>query len=153
MNRPFIRQMEKFPFAAALGISVVVPVFLFPAAGGVWCVPDDLRVGAYQYIISPALELLAAGGVQYFIIFPMICNPHKCLIPFRTSLDGCLSSILRCIHYNQCFTWSKAKRIVLLLFTVHIPRSQNCMKCNFARLAGAKMHLKCILCASRSVLL
>ena len=27
-----------------------------------------------------------------------------------------------------------------LLFTVHIPRSQNCMKCNFARLAGAKMH-------------
>lgn len=28
----------------------------------------------------------------------------------------------------------------MLLFTVHIPRSQNCMKCNFARLAGAKMH-------------
>ena len=35
-----------------------------------------------------------------------------------------------------------------LLFTVNIPRSQNCMKCNFARLAGAVHREAC--CCERS---
>jgi len=76
MNRPFIRQAEKFPFAAALGTSVVMTVFLFPSLMVVGRFPDDLRVRTHQNVISPTLQFLSAGRIQHFIIFPIICNPH-----------------------------------------------------------------------------
>ena len=79
-DAPLPGQMKEFPFAAAFGTSVIVSVLLFPAAVFSWCIPDDLRVGTYQDIIAPAFQLLTAGGVYYFIIFPCIGCPHYMLI-------------------------------------------------------------------------
>ncbi len=76
-DRPLVRQMKKFPFAAALCAAVVMTVFLFPAGVFVGRVPDDLGIRPYKEIVSPAFQLFAAGGVEYFIISPVVCNPHK----------------------------------------------------------------------------
>ena len=76
MDAPFLGQIEKFPFAAALGAAMIMADLLFPAgifAGGI---PDDLRIGTHEKIISPAFQLFSAGGIQHFIIFPLICDPH-----------------------------------------------------------------------------
>ena len=63
---------------------MIMAVFLFPAgifAGGI---PDDLRIGTHEKIISPAFQLFSAGGIQHFIIFPLICDPHIFLSFLRT---------------------------------------------------------------------
>ena len=63
MNAPFIRQIEKLPFAAALSTSVIMSVFFRPALMVMGGIPNDLGVGTHQYIVTPAFQLLAAGGV------------------------------------------------------------------------------------------
>ena len=76
-DAPLLGQIEKFPFAAALFAPVVMSVSFAPADFRFRCVPDDLGIGAYQNIASPALKLLSGGTVYYLIILPMLCNPHR----------------------------------------------------------------------------
>ncbi len=53
-DTPFIRQVEKFPFAAAPGASVIMSVPFFPAGMFLWRIPDDLRVGPDEQVVPPA---------------------------------------------------------------------------------------------------
>ena len=65
---------------------------------------------------------------------------------FRFTVEGCREVCAtpdRGSHQQQPGTGRCA-----LLFTVHIPRSQNGMKCNFARLVGAVHREAC--CCERS---
>ena len=76
VDGPLLRKVKEFPFSAAFLASVIVTVHFLPAfmiSGGV---PDDLGIGTNQEIIPPAFQFLASGGIYYFIIFPIICNPH-----------------------------------------------------------------------------
>ena len=68
-DRPFLREIEKLPLAAALAAAVVVRVGIlpFPAAR---CLPDDLRVRTDELIAAPDLEFLPVGSIQYLIVFP-----------------------------------------------------------------------------------
>ncbi len=57
MDGPLLGKIKKFPLPAALGAAVVMAVHFAPAALGLRRVPDDLRIGTDEKIISPALEL------------------------------------------------------------------------------------------------
>ena len=77
MKIPLLGKIKKFPLSAAFFASVVMGVHIFPAPAYFWGVPDNLRVRTDQDIFAPAFQLFTAGGVNYFIFFPLICNPHK----------------------------------------------------------------------------
>src|SRR5699024_1883985 len=81
MYFPLLGKIKKFPFTAAFFAPVIMSVAVFPPAFSFRRVPDDLGIRTDQDIFSPALQLLPAGGVQDFVFFPVICNPHRCL-PF-----------------------------------------------------------------------
>ncbi len=101
-DAPFLGQLEEFPLSAAFGTAVIVSVLLFPAPVCARRVPYDLRVGAHQDIIAPALQLLPAGGIYYFIIFPCICCPHCFTFLRRFARAAILpagSSSFICIYY------------------------------------------------------
>ena len=77
-DHPFLGKGEEFPVSATAFAAVImsvrtIPVMSLPGR------PDYLRVGTDQTIFAPALQLLSAGGVQYFIIFPLIGKPHNAL--------------------------------------------------------------------------
>ena len=55
MNLPLLREIEKFPLAAAFFTAVIMSVFVLPARIVLRGVPDDLRVRTNERIISPAL--------------------------------------------------------------------------------------------------
>ena len=48
MNLPLLRQIEKFPFSATFGASVIMSVHFTPAFFCFWCVPDHLGIRADQ---------------------------------------------------------------------------------------------------------
>ena len=51
---PLFRQIEEFPFASALGASVIMAVHLLPASVFLGGIPDYLGIGADQQVVSPA---------------------------------------------------------------------------------------------------
>ncbi len=75
-DAPFLRQIKKLPFPAAFGAAVIVSVFLFPVFVSPWHIPYDLRVRAHQIKIAPAFQFFSFGTVYYFIILPVVCDPH-----------------------------------------------------------------------------
>jgi hypothetical protein len=77
MKIPLLGKIKKLPFSAAFFASVIMGVHIFPAPAYLWGIPDNLRVRTDQDIFSPAFQFFSAGGVNYFIFFPLICNPHK----------------------------------------------------------------------------
>ena len=76
MKIPLLWEIKKFPFTAAFFASVVVSIHVFPSTAYLWGVPDHLWVRAYQCVFSPAFKFFTAGSVNYFVFFPVICNPH-----------------------------------------------------------------------------
>ena len=77
MEIPLLGQIKKFPLAAALGAAVIMCIHLAPSRLCLGGIPDYLRVRTHKEIVSPSLQLLAAGSINYFIFFPAICNPHN----------------------------------------------------------------------------
>ena len=76
MEVPLLWQIKKLPFAAAFFASVIMSIHIMPATACLRGIPDYLRVRSDQDIFSPSFQLLTAGSVNYFIFFPVICNPH-----------------------------------------------------------------------------
>ena len=76
MYGPLFRKIKKFPFSAAFFTSMIVPVHFFPAGMFFLCIPDHLWVGTNQKIFSPSFQFFTFRSVNYFIIFPTVCNPH-----------------------------------------------------------------------------
>ncbi len=74
---PLLWELEKFPLPAAVRTSVIVSVWFLPAVILSFGIPDHLGVGPYQYVLSPALELFAGGGIDDFIVLPVVCDPHN----------------------------------------------------------------------------
>ena len=77
INCPFFRKIEEFPISAALRASVIMSVQLLPFSYLFWSVPKNLRIRSEKYIICPALKLFSFRSIQYFIIFPIICDEHN----------------------------------------------------------------------------
>ena len=105
MDLPLLWKIEEFPFATAFFAAVVVTVHMLPVFFLFRGIPDDLRVRAYQCVITPAFQLFAATAVDDFIIFPFICNPHnktplKCIWcgseQLRKSLDITVQTEVQC---------------------------------------------------------
>ena len=99
---------------------MIMAVFLFPAgifAGGI---PDDLRIGTHEKIISPAFQLFSAGGIQHFIIFPLICDPHIFIPHFvsnivtgiicKVSGQNCICACMHRIIIRDYHTGSASKK-------------------------------------------
>ena len=76
MEIPLLREVKEFPFTAAFFASVVVGVHVFPSTAYLRSVPDNLRIRTDQSIFTPAFQLFSTGSVNYFVFFPVICNPH-----------------------------------------------------------------------------
>ena len=79
-DRPLLRQVEKFPFPAAPGRSVIVSVGMFPSPVPLRRIPDHLGIRPDQQITSPSLQLFPAGRIQKFIILPVVSQIHHSLI-------------------------------------------------------------------------
>jgi len=47
VDAPFVRQIKKFPFAAAFGTAVIMSVLFFPSRIFLRRIPYDLGVGAH----------------------------------------------------------------------------------------------------------
>ena len=77
MEIPLLGQIKKFPLAAALGAAVIMCIHLAPSRLCLGGIPDYLRVRTHKEIVSPSLQLLTTGSINYFIFFPAICNPHN----------------------------------------------------------------------------
>ena len=77
LDAPLLRKVKKFPFAAALFAAVIMTVHLPPAFVFLWGIPDYLRIRPDQKIAVPALQLFSFAAIEYFIICPIICNPHN----------------------------------------------------------------------------
>ncbi len=88
LDIPFLGQPGEFPLSAAFRTSVIVSVWLFPAAVFPCGIPDHLRIRAYQYIISPALKFFTGGGIEDFIVLPVVCDPHNVKVSFLKSING-----------------------------------------------------------------
>ena len=76
MEIPLLRKIKKLPFAAALFAAVIMCVHVFPAPAYLWGIPDNLRIRTDQGVFAPALQLFTTGSINYFVFFPVICNPH-----------------------------------------------------------------------------
>ena len=77
LHAPALRQLfEELPLAAALGGAVVVGVRLRPELG-LLLRPDRLGIGAAQYDVLPALQLLAVAGIDDLVILPFGGNIHR----------------------------------------------------------------------------
>ena len=74
---PALRQFLLIPVAAAGRRAAVAGVGRAPTAVAALTLPDGLRIGTHQYLLTPALQLLAAAAIQQLIILPTICYPHK----------------------------------------------------------------------------
>ena len=55
---PLLRQIKKFPLAAAFAAPVIVSVLSLPLQRRAPSIPDHLRIGAHQYIVPPPLQFL-----------------------------------------------------------------------------------------------
>src|SRR5699024_12418440 len=77
---PLLRKIPEFPFSSALFTPVVMTVRLLPAGQCARCIPDDLGIRAYQLVRAPAFQLFSFGSIQYFIISPVVGDPHKILL-------------------------------------------------------------------------
>ena len=76
-DAPLVWQIKKFPFPSAFVAAVVMTVQMLPFLPFLLGVPDDLGIGAEKDIASPALQFFSTGGIDHFIILPVICNPHE----------------------------------------------------------------------------
>ena len=56
---PFLGKIKELPFSSAGSAPVVMTVLLFPAGVISFCIPYDLGIGSYKYIVSPSFKLLA----------------------------------------------------------------------------------------------
>ena len=56
MNGPLFRQIEEFPFSAAAGTAVIMTVHFTPSFMFFRSIPDNLRIGTYQKIVTPAFQ-------------------------------------------------------------------------------------------------
>ena len=75
MDAPVIGQIEKLPFSAALFAAVIMGVG--PAPRSVpGSVPDDLGIRTDQAVLAPALKFFSLRCINYFIVFPLVGNPH-----------------------------------------------------------------------------
>ena len=75
---PFLGQTAAvFPFAAALDRAVIHGIRLVPQIAHGLVFPHHLRVRAHQQGAAPALKSVAAGGIDEFIVFPLICRAHS----------------------------------------------------------------------------
>ena len=73
---PFLGKVEEFPFSAAFGTSVVVAVKLLPLLKQLLCLPYNLGIRTKEIELPPPFQLLSTAGIYYFVISPIICNPH-----------------------------------------------------------------------------
>ena len=69
-----------FPLAAALIGAVVHRIRLGPQRALLGGLPHHLRVRADENGLAPALQPVALGGIQQFIVFPGICRAHSVLL-------------------------------------------------------------------------
>ena len=74
--RPALWQLFLVPMSAARGRAVIAALRVAPAAVRARRLPDRLRVGPHQNLLSPAFELFSAAAVQQLIIFPTVRDPH-----------------------------------------------------------------------------
>ena len=75
---PLFRQTAAvLPLTAALIGAVVDGIGLGPERALLLGFPHHLRVGPDEDGLSPALQAVAAGGIQQLVIFPTICRAHK----------------------------------------------------------------------------
>ena len=70
------------PLAAALIGAVVHRICLCPQGALLRRFPHHLRVRADEDGLPPALQTVAVGGIQQFVIFPGICRAHGVLPSF-----------------------------------------------------------------------
>ncbi|SBW07403.1 hypothetical protein KL86CLO1_12297 [uncultured Eubacteriales bacterium] len=75
-HRPALRGALDLPLAAPGGGAGVPGIGLLPPPVGALGLPDGLRVGTYQRVLPPALQLFPAAAVDELIILPLIGNPH-----------------------------------------------------------------------------
>ena len=76
MEIPLLREIKEFPFTAAFFASVIMGVHVFPSTAYLRSVPDHLRIRTDQSVFPPAFQFFSTGSVNYFVFFPVICNPH-----------------------------------------------------------------------------
>ena len=113
---------------------MIMAVFLFPAgifAGGI---PDDLRIGTHEKIISPAFQLFSAGCIQHFIIFPLICDPHIFIPHFvsnivtgiicKVSGQNCICACMHRIIIRDNHTGSGSKKQSFYCWSVAMEKSE-----------------------------
>ena len=67
------------PLAAALIGAVINSICLCPQRALLGRFPHHLRVRADEDGLTPALQTVAVGGIQQFIVFPGICRAHSVL--------------------------------------------------------------------------
>ena len=67
------------PLAAALIGAVINSICLCPQGALLGRFPHHLRVRADEDGLTPALQTVAVGGIQQFIVFPGICRAHSVL--------------------------------------------------------------------------
>src|SRR5699024_2439920 len=105
VDLPFLRQLfVVLPPAAAFGGAVVHGVGLRPQGRGLGVFPDDLRVGANQQSLAPALQPVVVGGVQQLVIPQGIGRAHKrCSFPIVwVQWGGASSSLTTRMSPNDC---------------------------------------------------
>ena len=73
---PLLRQFIFDPTAAAGYGASVYAIRMLPRGMHGGTLPDDLRIRTDQDIIPPPFQTFAVRGVQQFIFFPLISNPH-----------------------------------------------------------------------------
>ena len=81
MDGPVLGQLANLPVTAAGLAAVIDGVGLLPQ-GAALRLPDGLRVGPHQDLLSPALQPAAAAAVQQLIVLPMVRCPHN-FVPFQ----------------------------------------------------------------------
>ena len=64
------------PCSATRMGAAVDAVGALPQGRGGAILPDDLRVGTDEDVFPPPLQTLAVGGVDEFVVFPVISDPH-----------------------------------------------------------------------------
>ena len=94
LNAPFVRQLEKFPFAASFGASVVMAVHFSPPGMFFWRIPDNLWVRPDKQIVPPPLQFFTGGSIDYFIVFPIFGCPH-CFLTVPFFLPVCQAEFAR----------------------------------------------------------
>ena len=80
-DRPLLGQAANLPLTAARRRAMIDRVCAVPEPVFLGARPDGLGVGTLQEFVTPALELFPAAAVQYLVVRPLVCNPHRFMKP------------------------------------------------------------------------